>query len=191
VEPAPSDGPTECLISVDVEAAGPIPAEYSLLSIGACLIDEPDRQFYVELQPTHLREDPAAMAIHGLSMARLRAEGETPADAMVEFDAWVHASVPDQQVPVFVGFNAAFDWMFVADHFHRFLGRNPFGHAPLDIKAYYMGASGVPFLATSRRRLAERYPDVESLEHHALQDALDQAHLLRRLQSDRASSPST
>jgi DNA polymerase III epsilon subunit-like protein len=191
VEPAPSDGPTECLISVDVEAAGPIPAEYSLLSIGACLIDEPDRQFYVELQPTHLREDPAAMAIHGLSMARLRAEGETPADAMVEFDAWVHASVPDQQVPVFVGFNAAFDWMFVADHFHRFLGRNPYGHAPHHIKAYYKGASGVPSLATSRRRLSERYPDVYSLEHPPLLYSLYQAHLLRRLLSSRPITPTT
>jgi DNA polymerase III epsilon subunit-like protein len=188
VEHAPPRGLTECLISVDVEAAGPVPAEYSLLSIGACLVDEPDRRHYVELQPIHPGEDPQATAIHGLSLERLREEGVPPAEAMAAFDAWVQESVGEGEVPVFVGFNAAFDWMFVADYFHRFVGRNPFGHAPLDIKAYYMGLSGVPFLATSRRRLAERFPDLPTLEHHALQDALDQAHLLRRMRAERSGS---
>ena len=32
----------ECYISVDVEAAGPIPGTYSLLSIGACVVGNPD-----------------------------------------------------------------------------------------------------------------------------------------------------
>ena len=34
---------------------------------------------------------------------------------------------------------------------------------------------------------AERYPDLPSLEHHAPQDAIDQALLLRRMQADRLS----
>jgi DNA polymerase III epsilon subunit-like protein len=191
VEPAVSDDPTECLISVDVETAGPVPSEYALLSIGACLVDEPEQQHYVELQPDRPKEDPAAAAIHGLSLARLRAEGLPPAEAMAGFEAWVQATVPDGARPVFVGFNAGFDWMFVADYFHRYLGRNPFGHAPLDIKAYYMGRAGVSFRATSRQRLAEVFPDLDSLEHHALQDALDQAHLFRRMRAERpAPAPS-
>jgi ribonuclease T len=41
----------ETLISVDIEAAGPIPGRYSMLSIGACLIDDPEDGFYVEMQP--------------------------------------------------------------------------------------------------------------------------------------------
>lgn len=184
MEPVPAPGPVECLISVDVETAGPIPAEYSLLSIGACLVDDPGQRFYVELQPTHLREDPRASAVHGLSLERLAREGRPPAEAMAAFEAWVHQVVGADGLPVFVGFNAAFDWMFVADHFHRFLGRNPFGHAPLDIKAYYMGAADVPFRDTSHRRLEARYPGMESLQHHALQDAVDQAHLFRRIRDD-------
>lgn len=43
--------------------------------------------------------------------------------------------------PVFVGFNAGFDWSFVNWYFLRFLGENPFGFAPLDIKSYYMGSA--------------------------------------------------
>lgn len=31
----------EVFISVDIEASGPIPGEYDLLSIGMCLVDQP------------------------------------------------------------------------------------------------------------------------------------------------------
>jgi ribonuclease T len=173
--------PSECLISVDVETAGPNPSRYSLLSIGACLVAKPERRFYAELQPIHRRLDPQAASIHGLSMDRLRSEGLPPAKAMAAFETWIQTSLASDQVAVFVGFNAAFDWMFVAEYFQRYLGRNPLGHAALDIKSYYMGKWGVPFLATSRRHLTARFPDVPSLEHHALQDAIDQAHLLRQI----------
>jgi ribonuclease T len=32
----------EIFISVDIESSGPIPGEYSLLSIGACLLSDPE-----------------------------------------------------------------------------------------------------------------------------------------------------
>jgi len=185
-----TDSPVERLISVDVESAGPAPSRYSLLSLGACLLDEPTRRFYVELRPDRPGIDPAATAIHGLSLDRLRREGMPPAAAMEAFEGWTRTSLQPGQLPVFVGFNAAFDWMFVADYFHRYLGHNPFGHAPLDIKAYYMGLAGVPFLATSRRHLAELDPTLPQLEHHALQDAIEQAELLRRMMAFRERLPS-
>lgn len=188
---AAADSPRECLISVDVETAGPSPWRHALLSVGACLVDKPERRFYVELKPDHPALDPQAAAIHQLSMDRLRREGMPPAGAMAAFEAWIQTSLSPGQVPVFVGFNAAFDWMFVAVYFHRYLGRNPFGHAPLDIKAFYMGLAGVPFLATTRRHLAENHPSVAQLEHHALQDAIDQADLMRRMLAARERLPST
>ena len=43
--------PDEAYVSVDIEASGPIPGDYSLLAIGACLVDEPDQTFYRELKP--------------------------------------------------------------------------------------------------------------------------------------------
>ena len=42
---------TELFVSVDIETAGPNPADYSLLAIGACLVADPTRTFYVELRP--------------------------------------------------------------------------------------------------------------------------------------------
>src|SRR5690348_15055769 len=126
----------EIYISVDVETAGPNPADYSLLSIGACVATDPAQQFYVELQPVHDAAVPEALAVSHLDLAVLRATGLPPADALARFAAWVAAQAPEGR-PVFVAFNSPFDWMFVADYFHRFLGHNPFGHAALDMKAYF------------------------------------------------------
>ena len=75
-------------------------------------------------------------------METLAAEGVDPADAMQQFADWVAEVAPAGTAPIFVGFNAVFDWMFVDDYFQRFLERNPFGHSALDIKSYYLGHGG-------------------------------------------------
>ncbi len=178
--------PLETYVSVDIETAGPNPGDYALLSIGACLVDEPGRTFAVELQPTSTRSTPEALRVTGLSLERLAREGIPPAEAMLRFESWLQAVVPEGHAPVFVGFNAAFDWMFVADYFHRFLGRNPFGHTAVDIKAYFMGMTGAAWSETTKAALATRYPDRPALTHNALQDALDQAALFRRLRLEAA-----
>jgi hypothetical protein len=75
--------------------------------------------------------------------------------------------------------------MFVNDYFHRYLGRNPFGHTALDIKAFYMGVTGVTWRETSMRTIAPRYLGDRTLTHHALRDALDQAEIFRKLLDER------
>ncbi len=44
---------TDAYICVDVETSGPIPGDFSMLSIGACTIYEPQRTFYIELKPVN------------------------------------------------------------------------------------------------------------------------------------------
>jgi len=171
----------EVYVSVDVEAAGPTPSLYALLSIGACLVSRPEERFYVELQPSLPASEPQAATVHQLSFDRLSAEGLPPADAMARFAGWLDTVVPTGDRPVFVAFNAAFDWMFVNDYFLRFLGHNPFGHAALDIKAYYMGLRRTRWSETSMRVLSPRYMDGRLLSHHALEDALAQAEMFRQL----------
>jgi ribonuclease T len=177
-----SDAP-ETFVSVDIEAAGPHPSRYSLLAIGACLVDQPDEGFYVELQPSSDDVVPSALAVSGLSMEELSRHGQPPDEAMTSFAAWVERVTPAGTLPVFVGFNAPFDWMFVNEYFHRHLGRNPFGHVAVDIKAYAMGRDDTSFADTSLARLAERYGTTPSLTHHALEDARVQAELFARLRS--------
>jgi DNA polymerase III epsilon subunit-like protein len=171
----------ETYFSVDIETAGPNPGQYSLLSIGACTIGEPQSTFYVELQPVNDALDPAAFAIHRLDPKKLAERGLPPAEALARFETWVQDNTPVGNQPVFLAFNAPFDWMFVADYFHRYLGRNPFGHAALDVKAFYMGLSGVPWRQTTMRFVARRYLGDQELTHHALRDALDQATIFARM----------
>jgi DNA polymerase III epsilon subunit-like protein len=168
-------------ISVDVETAGPSPSLHSLLAIGACTVTEPRRTFYVELRPVTDEALPEALAISGLSLEELRAHGTPPAEAVARFASWIEGVTPSGERPVFVAFNAPFDWMFVNDYFHRFLGCNPFGHSALDIKALYMGSAGVPWGETSWRSVASRYLKNRRLTHHALRDAMDQAEVLQQI----------
>jgi len=180
--------PSETLISVDVETAGPIPRRFSMLSIGACFVDEPERGFYVELKPDSAEAVESALAISMLSLSELAEHGAEPAAAMQAFADWLRAEVPAGSLPVFVGFNAAFDWMFVDDYFHRYLGHNPFGHTSIDIKSYAFGVLGGTWTETSMRYLSPRYLSGRKLAHNALGDAQDQAELYRAIRATRDGS---
>lgn len=168
---------SEAYISVDIETAGPNPYDYSLLSIGACTILELQSTLYVELKPVNDNVSPDAIAISHLSLEKLAECGEEPAAAMARFEEWVNQVTPNGHQPIFVAFNAPFDWMFVNDYFYRYLGRNPFGHTALDIKAFYMGLNGVSWSETAMRYVGKRYLGDRHLTHHALRDALDQAEI--------------
>jgi len=167
------------LVSVDVETSGPNPHDFALLSIGACTLVEPRQTFYAELQPTTLRVDQRAMSIHQLDLNRLSKTGLPPHEAMQRFSDWLMKMIPSEMPPLFLGFNAPFDWMFVCDYFHRFLGKNPFGHAALDIKSFCMALRAVPWSETSMAAITEK-----NLRHNALEDACDQAQIFLRMISN-------
>jgi ribonuclease T len=171
----------QAYISVDVETAGPNPSRYALLSIGACPVLDANRGFYVELKPTSMDATLDALAISRLSLEVLKETGLEPAEAMTRFAGWLEEIVPSAKRPVFVAFNAPFDWMFVNDYFHRFLGHNPFGHTALDMKAFYMGLSGSRWSETAMRHVSTHYASKRTLTHRALQDAQDQAYLFQAM----------
>lgn len=173
--------PPDTFICVDVETAGPVPSLYALLSIGACLVEETNTTFYRELQPDHAAFLPEALAISGLSLEDLSRNGAPPRQALQDFAEWVSRVTPVGYRPVLVALNAPFDWSFVNDYFHRYLGRNPFGHSALDIKAYYMGATGVTWSETSLKHIAAHLHQDTVLVHNALRDAQDQALVFREI----------
>jgi DNA polymerase III epsilon subunit-like protein len=170
----------EIYISVDVETSGPIPGDYSLLSIGACVTESPDITFYREFQPTSDSFVPEALAVSKLKMNELHAKGLTPAQGMKEFQSWIHKN-SDGSKPIFVGFNAPFDWSFVNYYFHHYLGENPFGFSALDVKALFMGHSGCSWDATRSSQIAKVLETTFSPNHNALQDALAQADLFEKI----------
>jgi DNA polymerase III epsilon subunit-like protein len=171
----------EAYISVDIETAGPSPSLHSLLSIGACSVSQPNKSFYIELQPVNNEMLPEAFAIHGLSLDELRINGIPPGEAMKRFDSWLNEVVPEDQAPVFVAFNAPFDWIFINDYFHRYLGHNPFGHTAIDIKAYYMGVTGSTWKDTTMKNVSRDYLGGRDISHNAEEDAIDQAKIFSQL----------
>jgi ribonuclease T len=170
---------SDVYISVDVETAGPNPSSYSLLTIGACTIFGPNSTYYVELKPETMRALPEALAISRLSMERLAKRGLKPKQAIQQFEQWVREQISENQRPIFVAFNAPFDWMFINDYFHRFLGYNPFGHSALDVKSYFMGLTGVSWQETAMSYVSAQFLKDRQLTHHALRDAMDQAEIFR------------
>lgn len=175
----------EIFISVDIEADGPIPGDYSMLSLGACVVDSIVMRpsFYVTFQPISEQFDPEALSISGLNRGKLLLYGEDPDFGMHKFRKWID-EVAYKKQPVFVGFNAAFDWMFVCWYFEHFLGKdtNPFGHSALDIKAYYAGVTGKRFWReTSMEEIKKEFPSKLEHTHNALADAREQAEIFRKI----------
>lgn len=177
-------GEREVFVSVDVETAGPIPGEFSLLSIGACSIFDPEKTFACELKPINRKFDPKALEVSGFSLDGLVRTGLSPVDGMRAFADWLSTVVDRKQKPVFVGFNAPFDWSFVNYYFHRFGDGNPFGFTALDIKALYMGATGCRWSDTRSSKIAERLKPTLIGTHDALRDALYQAEIFRLIRSE-------
>ena len=179
-------GRREVYISVDIEASGPIPGVFSMLTIGACNIGDPSQFFSCELQPISQNADPEAMKVSGLSLESLALTGEHPVTAMNRFQEWITEQLNSNETPVFVGLNAPFDWSFINYYFLYFLKSNPFGFTALDIKALYMGTTGVNWSETRSSRMAERLRPQMVGNHQALQDAQYQAELFRLIRSLRA-----
>ncbi len=171
----------EVYISVDIEADGPIPGDYSMSSIGAVDVDAPERSFYRELRPISDRFDPPAVAVSGLDRSRLIASGTDPTVAMRELADWIAQTAAGERA-VFVAFNATFDWMFVHWYFMHFLGSDPFGISGLDIKAYYMAALRCQtWSQTTKRNIDSRFKSDLPHTHNALDDAREQADVFRKL----------
>ncbi|NIW49180.1 MAG: 3'-5' exonuclease, partial [Gammaproteobacteria bacterium] len=160
------------------------PDRYSILSLGASTLSQPPQTFYREFQPDSKLFQKEALGISGLSMENLAHTGTPPNQALIEFSDWVGKVTPADKTPIFTAFNAPFDWMFVNTYFHKYLGYNPFGHKALDIKALFMGFHKVPFLNTSHHQICAHYGIQTLLTHHALEDAVQEAELLKKLISE-------
>jgi DNA polymerase III epsilon subunit-like protein len=180
--------PREVFVSVDVETSGPIPGEFSLLSIGACSVSEPAKSFTCEIKPISEKFDPKALEVTGLSMHALAKHGLMPEAAMKAFSNWLSTLASADDTIVFVGFNAPFDWSFVNYYFHRFMGENPFGFTALDIKALYMGATGSTWRETKSSKISKHLKPTLTGTHDALQDARYQAEIFSLICSTLMSS---
>jgi ribonuclease T len=186
----------EGFISVDVETSGPVPGTYSLLAIGACLVENTDERFYIELKPVREAFDTGAVEISwpGVpaeeTLARLAHEGHDPTVAMRSFRDWV-LRVTDGAKPVYVAWGAAFDWAFTHYEFAASGLEDPFGYAPLDIKSYWAGRADISLEETRKSKLPSWLQEgLGEHTHRADEDAVRQAAMFKRMHSTPVSSSS-
>ena len=175
--------------SIDVEASGPLPPDYNLVSIGAVEVRPVEdghvcgREFYVELKPAFPGFLAEAMAVHGISREHLESNGVEAAEAMRRFADWTRSCLKDEEMPVFVGHNAVFDWAYINYYFHHFGVENIFGYKAIDSKSLAMGVLGISWWDANKDFLLERLPGLVGISqdetaHNALHDARFQARIL-------------
>ena len=172
----------EIYVSTDIEADGPIPGPHSMLSF-ASVAYAADKQV-LDRYTANLDTLPQA-APHPKTMewwqqfpeawAACRTDTRPPETVMREYLAWL-AHLPGR--PVFVGWPASWDFMWIYWYLVRFTGERPFRESALDIRSYAMGMRRSEFRLTTRTYLPKRWFD-QSLPHthRALDDALEQGAL--------------
>jgi hypothetical protein len=162
-------------VMVDVEADGPIPGDYSMVSVGAIVV-EPGltKTFYAELRPVSEQWVPESLAVCGFSREQTLLFAE-PQGVMENFAAWIAAEAGRR--PLFIADNNGFDWQFVNWYFHHFYGHNPFGYSSLHLGSLYKGLTRDMFVNFKHLRKTKH-------THNALDDARGNAEALLQLKAD-------
>jgi hypothetical protein len=93
---------------------------------------------------------------------------------MKDYVAWIK-SLPGK--PVFVGYPATYDFMFIYHYLIRFAGESPFGFSALDIKSFAMSIMQTSFKETTKKNMPKDWFDNVPHNHVALDDALEQGLL--------------
>jgi hypothetical protein len=179
--------------SLDVEADGPIPGPYSMLSLGVCVAAHFDgtvftarnpreSTFYSELKPISDAYDRTALKVARLDREALARDGCDPARAMHELRSFITASAGSAR-PVVCAYPAGFDWTFLYWYLVRFGPAEPIldFNSVFDMKTMYAVRAGVPFDQTGLNDLPLALRGEQPHTHNALDDAVQQAEVFCKL----------
>ncbi|MFO0628191.1 MAG: 3'-5' exoribonuclease [Polyangiales bacterium] len=152
-------------VMVDIEADGPIPGDYSMISLGAVVVEPGlSRTFTARLRPISDRWIPEALAVSGETREETLT-GDDPREAMTRFANWVTGL---GRRPRFVSDNNGFDWMFVCWYLHHFTGANPFGHSSTNLGSLYKGLARDAFASFKHlRRTAHTHDPLDDARGNA------------------------
>ena len=160
-------------IMIDVESDGPIPGDYSMICVGAIVVEpELNRTFYGRLRPISDRFVPEALAVSGFTREQALAFDE-PKVVMTALREWLQSL--GQGRPMFISDNNGFDWQFINWYFHHFLGENPFGHSSANLGSLYKGMQKDMFVNFKHLRKTAH-------THHPVDDARGNAEALLAMQ---------
>ncbi len=159
-------------VMVDVEADGPIPGDYSMISFGAVIVESAlSKTFYGKLKPISGKWEPEALKVSRLTREETLSF-EDPKSVMERFAVWIRESSKDR--PIFISDNNGFDWQFINWYFHHFLGQNPFGFSSMNLGSLYKGLVRDTFKNFKHLRKTKH-------THHPVDDAKGNAEALLEL----------
>ena len=159
-------------IMVDVEADGPIPGPYSMVALGAVVVEPSlSKTFYAELQPISDQWIPEALQVSNFTREATLGF-ELPTIVMARFAQWIDRESTGRAF--FISDNNGFDWQFVNWYFHSFCNHNPFGHSSSNLGSLYKGLVKDTFASFKHLRKTQH-------THHALDDAIGNAEALLQL----------
>lgn len=160
-------------VMVDVEADGPYPGGYSMISFGAVVVKPGLKdQFFYRLRPLPgANWAPEALGVSGYTREQTL-EFDEPHIAMGLFDEWLPRFVPGRKL--FISDNNGFDWQFINYYFWHFLGRNPFGYSSTNLGSLYKGLVKDTFKSFKHLRDTKH-------THHPLDDAIGNAEAMLRM----------
>jgi|SRR3990167_3591631 len=122
-------------IMVDVEADGPCPGLFSMVSFGAVAVETPiTKTFYTELKPISDNFIKDALLVSGFTREQTL-KFKDPYVAMINFNYWLKQF----KNPRFISDNNGFDWQFINYYCWKFLEFNPFGHSSTNLGSLYKG----------------------------------------------------
>ena len=171
----------EIYVSTDIETDGPIPGPHSMLSFGSAaflangeLLSTFEANLELLPEASGHPDTMAWWATQTDAWTACREKLRRPSEAMAEYIAWLKA-LPGK--PVFVGYPAGFDFLFVYWYLIRFAGESPFSFSALDIKSFAMAVLGTSFRETSKRNMPKDWFGKTPHTHKALDDAIGQGEL--------------
>jgi hypothetical protein len=162
-------------IMVDVETDGPIPGDYSMISLGAIVVEPSlERTFYGQMRPISENWIAEALSVSGFTREQTLAF-DSPESVMRDFANWVETNSSGRAF--FISDNNGFDWQFVNWYFHHFTGKNPFGHSSANLGSLYKGFVKDTFKNFKHLRKTEH-------THHPVDDAKGNAEALLQMKDD-------
>lgn len=177
----------ELYISCDIEANGPCPGLFSMLSFGLAAFTL-DKQLISTFSRNLELLDGAevdertmnwwAQTDQAEAYKRCREELVSPRAAMVEAKAWLD-EMRRFGKPIVCGAPSGFDFTFMYYYFQRFLGESPIGFASLDLRTYAAAVMKRQYRHVGKRQYPQEWIDAGLPHTHvALDDAIEQGCIL-------------
>lgn len=181
----------EIYISTDIEADGPIPGEYSMLSLGSVAINQNGKiigKFYRKLKRLQNAKQHSQTMKWWKQNKKAYKEAtsntEDPKRVMSDYNKWLKKIKSENKSDIFfLGWPANYDFMFVFWYIIKFVDEYkqksaldiPFGFHAIDIRSYAMGHLKTNYNKTRSKHLPKKwFPKKEKHTHKAIDDALYQ-----------------